>query len=204
MDDVAVCEKLKAELSGKQIVLIAPGKKSVDCKDTIMEYIRSHNSAVMAVNALLSDYDYDYAFFVNPSRYDYASKAQPEKFSLMKRVILSNINGFNTEKEYKVAYDHVIMHGWKYFDNAVICCLRLLDYLGIDGIAIAGFDGFKNVYNESYADPGLPSLNVGVEWEPLNEEIKAMFKAFKEEATTCRSITFLTDSYFNDGGVLRS
>ena len=197
-DDTAACEKLKTELKGRNIVLIAPGRKSLECKEAVKEYIRANNCIVFAVNALLPDYDYDYAFFVNPSRYDYASKAHPEKFDNVKRIILSNIKGRDEEKEYTVAYDHAVKRGWKYFDNAVICCLRLLDHLGISETAIAGFDGFRSVYNESYADPMLPSLNTEGNWDALNIEIRAMFQAFKAEAKTCRSITFLTESCFND------
>lgn len=199
VDDAAVCEELSAKLRGRKIALIAPGRRSVECADKIKGYIRDNNCIVIAVNALLGEYDYDYAFFVNPARYEYASKAQPEKFDSAERIILSNISGYNAEKDHKVAYDHVIKRGWKYFDNAVICCLRLLEYLGVEGAAIAGFDGFKNIYNESYADPMLPSLNTGGDWDALNEEIRAMFRAFREEARVCRNIEFLTDSYFNDG-----
>ncbi|MDO4863054.1 MAG: hypothetical protein Q4A05_02690 [Ruminococcus sp.] len=197
VDDTAAREQLKQELQNKRVVLIAPGKKSLSCKETVMSYIRSHDCAVIAVNALLGEYDYDYAFFVNPTRYEYASKAHPEKFHAVKRVILSNING--TDDEYKISYEHVIRRGWKYFDNAVICCLQLLEYLGIGNAAIVGFDGFRDVYNESYADPLLPSLNASGDWDALNQEIKAMFKAFRDDAKICCNIEFLTESYFNDG-----
>ena len=204
IDDSAACDALRAALQGRSIVLIAPGRQSVQCRDAVNAYIQAHDSIVIAVNALLPGFDYDYAFFVNPSRYDYASKAQPEIFASVKRVILSNINGSAAGDEYQIAYDHAVKPGWKYFDNAVICCLRLLEYLGASGAAIAGFDGFSEVYNESYADPMLPSLNIGSGWSALNDEIKAMFAAFKAEARSCREIGFLTKSYFNDGGTLLS
>ena len=97
-----------------------------------------------------------------------------------------------------MAYDHAIKQGWPHFDNAVMCALRLLDWLGIGEVSIAGFDGFKTRYNESYADPQLPSLNPENKWDELNEEIHSMFREFKENAEHLRSIHFLTESYFNN------
>lgn len=62
---------------------------------------------------------------------------------------------------------------------------------------LAGFDGFKFKYNESYCDPFLPSLNAEGKWEELNMEITDMFldvvKSLKEKV----NISFLTDSIYN-------
>ena len=58
------------------------------------------------------------------------------------------------------------------FDNAVICLLRLLDKLSVQKIAIAGFDNFTGMYNESYADPKLPTTTFGdSNWQETNSEI---------------------------------
>ena len=96
-----------------------------------------------------------------------------------------------------VGYNSVIKRGWEHYDNAVICLLRLIDRLAIESVTIAGFDGFKHKYNESYADSHLPSLNPDNRWDELNEEIKNMFVDFKNKAEKCKHIYFLTDSLFN-------
>ena len=72
----------------------------------------------------------------------------------------------------------------------------MLDWLGIMRVAIAGFDGFKDVYNESYADPLLPTLKTDGRWDELNDEIRDMFREFKANAVSCKEITMLTESYF--------
>ena len=87
--------------------------------------------------------------------------------------------------------------GWEHFDNAVINCLRLLERLGINNVAIAGFDGFKTKYNESYADPSLPTLNPDNHWDELNIEIEDMYNDFKSTAKYCKNINFITTSIFN-------
>ncbi|MBQ9604386.1 MAG: hypothetical protein IJR45_03130, partial [Firmicutes bacterium] len=101
------------------------------------------------------------------------------------------------ENEFVMNFNRAIKRGWPHFDNAVICCLRLMNQLNIKNIAIAGFDGFKTGYNESYADPFLPTLNPGKKWEELNNEILSMFTEFKRGAKHCRSVEFVTESFFD-------
>lgn len=196
VDDEAVRRELVEKLSGRTVVLIAPGRSSLDEQERIKAFASEKNAVLVAVNALLPGYVYDYAFFVNPARYEYALGQDSDEFKRVRKILLSNIKTEGSENEMIVAYDHAIKQGWPHFDNAVICALRLLDWLGIEEVSIAGFDGFKTRYNESYADPQLPSLNPDNKWDELNEEIRSMFAEFKENAVNCRKIHFLTESYF--------
>ena len=93
-------------------------------------------------------------------------------------------------------FNRAIKRGWPHFDNAVICCLRLMNQLNIKDIAIAGFDGFKTKYNESYADETLPTLNPDNKWDELNEEIKEIYSDFAKSTSEKMSIRFVTESYF--------
>ena len=197
IDDAAACSALRQRLSGRSIVLIAPGKQSVLQQPEILSYIRAHQSVVIAVNALLPGYDYDYAFFVNPARCEYAQNAHPALYASVTRILLSNIRSEPEGRELIVSYDRAVRYGWQYFDNAVICCLRLMDNLGIEAISLAGFDGFRQHYNESYGDPYLPTLNPDNNWDHLNEEILAMFRSFRSNTVSLRKISFLTESFFN-------
>ncbi len=196
VDDTAAISELADSLRGREIVLVAPGKSSLDEQERIRELIKDRNAAVIGVNAILPGYDYDYVLFVNAARYDYARETVPG-FDSVKRIVLSNISTDGNSKELVVAYDHAVRQGWPHFDNAVICALRLMDYLGIGRVSIAGFDGFRTRYNESYADPHLPSLNPDNKWDELNAEITEMFADYKANAVHCREIEFLTDSLFN-------
>jgi len=198
VDDDKEKALLKDALTGKNVVLVAPGKSSIDEQEKIKAYAAENSSVVIAVNAILPGYDYDFAFFVNPARYDYAQKSNVESFGALKKIVLSNIKAEADENECIIAYDHAVKQGWPHFDNAVICALRLLDWLGIEEVTIAGFDGFKTKYNESYADAQLPTLNPDNKWDELNDEIRDMFKEFKANAETLKKINFLTESYFND------
>lgn len=194
-DDNAVAA-LKDAVAGRPVLLVAPGKQALSCQADIQSYIEKEHPVVIGVNAILPGYQYDYVFFVNPARYEYARETDPAAFDKFQKIILSNIKTTAGEGEAIVSFNSVIKRGWEHFDNAVICCLRLMERLGVHEVAIAGFDGFKNHYNESYADPFLPTLNPNNKWDELNEEIRSMFADFKRSTSVCRDIRFLTPSYF--------
>ena len=191
-------EYLKKEFADKDILLIAPGKSSQTQKDKIISFIKEHKPIVIGVNAILDEYDYDYILFLNKGRFEYSQNSHRNKFENTKKILLSNIKSKkDNDKEYILSYSHAIKRGFMHFDNAVISALRLFDYMGMKNIYLSGFDGFKEKYNESYADVHLPSLNVNTEWGKLNDEIKSMYNDVIENKKNI-NVTFLTESIFND------
>lgn len=197
VEDGEAFAELQEAFRKKKVVLVAPGKSSLAEKEQIQRYIREEQAVVVGVNAMLPGYAYDYVFFVNPARYEYAKATAGEAFSKTRKIVLSNIKTEAEGNEVIIAYDHAVKQGYPHFDNAVICALRLLDGLGMESVSLAGFDGFKHQYNESYADPYLPTLNPDNRWDELNEEITSMFASFRKEAVSLREIHFLTESLFD-------
>ena len=196
VDDEDAIKKIKAKIKDKIILLIAPGKSSISEKDKIIRFVEKKAPVVIAVNALIPDYEYDYLFLTNKIRYDYAKDAYMKQFNKTQKIILSNIKISPEAGELLVNYNRAIKRGWEHFDNAVICCLRLLNNLKVNNIAIAGFDGFKTKYNESYADSALPTINGNVNWEQLNQEIKEIYWNYRQSTSDNINILFLTESYF--------
>ena len=141
-------------------------------------------------------YSYDYLFFVNPARYEYAKDAYPRPFSEARRIVLSNVKRVPGENELVVGFNRVIKRGWEYYDNAAICALRLMELLEVKRVVVAGFDHFMTKYNESYADLFLPSPNPADRWDELNSEIADMLSDFRRNAVHCKEIEFVTPSGF--------
>lgn len=197
VDDENAIAALKERLGDKRVLLICPGKSAIDEQEKIQEYRIINKPVTIGVNAIVSGYAYDYLIFTNPARYTYAKNKYPEIFKNTPRIVLSNIKTVADENEYIVAFNSVVKRGWKHFDNAAICALRFIDRIGLQNVAIAGFDGFKNEYNESYADAYLPTLNPDNKWDELNEEIIEIFADYKKHAQNCRNIYFITDSLFD-------
>ncbi len=196
VDDEAALEKLAEVIGNRKVLLIAPGKSTIDCKDEISAFINKEKPLVIGVNAINKNYDMDYLFIINSARYEYARDVYSEDFKKVKKILLSNIHTEPEADELIVNYNRVVKRGWKHFDNAVIDCLRLLATLRITNVAIAGFDGFKTKYNESYADASLPTLNPDGKWDDLNKEIKEMYADFINTAGSEMNIQFITDSAF--------
>ncbi|MBR1523072.1 MAG: aldolase catalytic domain-containing protein [Lachnospiraceae bacterium] len=197
VDDETDLDKLRGVLAGKEILLVAPGKSIDTDSCRIQTYISDRKPVVIGVNAINPRYEYDFLLFVNSVRYDYAKEVYSDIFDRTPHILLSNIATSPDGDEYIINFNRVVKRGWEHFDNAVITALRLLVHLRAENISIAGFDGFKHKYNESYADASLPTLNPDGKWDELNEEITDMYRDFKEtEGKNCR-VTFVTESIFN-------
>ncbi len=199
VEDQAVMEDLKKRFADKTVLLIAPGRSSLREMSAIKEAAEKEDVISVAVNAILSGYDYDYLFFSNRVRYDYAAAVYEKEFASCEKILLSNVKAAADAKEMIVNFNRAIKRGWEHFDNAVMCALRLLQALGVTSVAIAGFDGFKNEYNESYADASLPTLGADLDYQKLNEEIREMYQDFVVSDEGRMKIRFLTDSYFSKG-----
>lgn len=198
VNDEDVFKKLYEALHDKQVLLIAPGKSTQKQSAKIKKFIERENPVTIAVNAITPEYRMDYFFVINTIRYNYAKEVYAKEFAAPQKILLSNVKTQPDEKEMIVNFNHIVKRGWKYFDNAVINCLRLLDKLEVENVAIAGFDGFQNHYNDSYADASLPTLNPDNQWEELNHEIKNMFRDFKQTVKTEMNIQFITKSIFDE------
>lgn len=197
VDDEQVLEELSRELGERQVLLIAPGKSGQTQADRVNKYIEEHQPIVIGVNAVNPLYQFDYLFIIGTVRYNYAKEVYPEQFLRTKKILLSSIKTQSDENEVIVNFNRVVKRGWTYFDNAVIDLLRLLDKLQVEHVALAGFDGFKHKYNESYADQSLPTLNPDNQWDLLNDEIMDMFQDFKASTKTTMNIEFVTESIFD-------
>ena len=200
MDDGEVLKFLESEFNGREILLLAPGRSSVENYSEISQYIEKNQPVVIGVNAILPQYSYDYLFFKSAVRYAYAQNSYPDIFKSAPKILLSNVKNSKEgllPDECVIRYERAIKRGWKHFDNAVICVLRLLDKLNVKRITIAGFDAFSERYNDSYGDPKLPTVHDVEDWDKFNDEIKDMFEDFCRRTESCVEIKFLTNSYYD-------
>ncbi|MBQ7587992.1 MAG: aldolase catalytic domain-containing protein [Lachnospiraceae bacterium] len=200
VDDEAGVSFLKEDLSNRTVLLLCPGNSLNLEKTRIKGYIDEHSPVVVGVGALLPYYSYDYVFFSNHARYEYAREVYADKAESVKKILLSNIKTEAEENEIIINFDSVVKRGWKYFDNPAICCMRLMGWLGVKVLKIAGFDTFGPRYNESYADASLPSVSTE-DYAEINRELKLMYRDFNDTYGAKMNIEFLTDSEFADNCV---
>ena len=200
VDDEAAVRALRQEFAGRTVLLVAPGRSVIDKRERVHAFIKKEQPVAIGVNAICDGYAYDYLFFVNSARCDYAKNAHGKTFAETKKILLSSIKTEGAEGELILNFNRAIKRGWPHFDNAVISALRLLNSIGAKKVAIAGFDGFRHAYNESYADPSLPTLNPDNRWDELNVEISAIFEDVLSSTRGSMEISFVTESLFDIDG----
>lgn len=194
VEDEAGLTRLKSDIKQREVLLLLPGRSLIDEKSKIESYIAGKDPVMIGVNAVFAGYDYDYLFFSNKNRYKYAKEIYPELFYQYPKIIASNIKTIPEEGETIVNFNLLVKRGWSHFDNSGIMCLRLLNKLHINSVALAGFDGFGNAHNQNYADVSLPYIDPGKRWEELNAEIVDMLEDFKRTTQNYMRIHFITDS----------
>lgn len=187
---------LEKAFGHKNVLLIAPGRSTIDEEAKIKKFIEERRPIVLGVNAVNARYALDYLILTNRARYDYARTSYREEFEKPEKILLSNVKTEGDGREIVINFDRIVKRGWEHFDNAVILTLRLLEKLQVKEVAIAGFDGFKHKYAESYADPSLPILKSDGKWDELNAEILEMFRDFCLKAKDLR-VEFVTESIFD-------
>lgn len=196
VDDEDNVNSFRNEFDGRKILLLAPGKSLEVENNKILEFIKAEKPVVIGINAINSGYQYDYLFFANSNRYEYAKNAHSGVFDKTKKLILSNIKNDSDVNESVFNFNDVVKRGWEHFDNGVICALRLMNKLNIKDVYIAGFDGFKGNLTDNYADVNLPPVTNLKKFDDLNDEIKDMFADIKSSTTNTMNICFITDSVF--------
>ncbi|MEE1155490.1 MAG: aldolase catalytic domain-containing protein [Acutalibacteraceae bacterium] len=197
IDDSEAIDKLKTDLSGKNIVLIAPGATAKAYANSINKYISDNDAIAITVNFMYDDVKSDYMYFSNVKRYEYWKN--DEKFSDMAKIITSNVTATPQSNEIVVSFTNLVKCGWEHMDNSAILLLRLLDTLGVKSIAIAGLDGYDYKVNDTnYVSQEMELSNVSVESLLLNEEIKEMLKDFFDTKTGNEDILFITPSRFEN------
>ena len=191
VEDGNVLDFLKEHLSNKEIVLIVPGKSVKREYSKICEFINS-DTIVIGVNAVISGYKYDYLFFSNTVRYDYAVE-QGLITQDTKVIITSNIKQ-NSKTEYIVNYNKLISRGWDYFEVSIMMLLKLLHNIGVDRLSVAGLDGFEEK-GDNYSDTNMES-NISLnEINQFNQSMKEMLCDFRNRSGI--DIKFITNSRFD-------
>lgn len=149
VDDSDAVARLKQEIGGRGVLVVAPGGSILEHSGEIEAYIREHHPVVISANFVPDAPQADYAFFSNNKRYD-----RIEEFGC-KTIITSNLlaNSRQQPDGFVVDYNH-LSGAFVQGCNSLVMLLKLLKILDVDTVALAGADGFsegrKNYYSSDY------------------------------------------------------
>lgn len=197
IDDSSAIEAISKIVTGRNILLIAPGATAVSAQESIKQYIEQKVAVVISVNFLHNIIKSDYVYMSNIKRYSYWKNM--DIFKRQKKLITSNIKQqAEDDTELVVSFNKLIKCGWEHIDNSAIMLLRLLDLFELQSIAIAGFDGYNygEGHKKNYATSELELFNVREDPDSINKEILSMLRDYMETRVQDTPISFITESRF--------
>lgn len=168
-------DDLLARLKGKRVILVAPGKSSIEEKDKI----ENADGIIISVN-----FDYpnsDYIFLSNLRRYKELSES-----SLSKTIVTSNIT---SDKVYmQTKYRELINSVEAVKDNAGLMAIKFLMNYGVSEIMLAGFDGYDHDAKENFAEKNMEFYSRNAVFDAFNDGIETVLKEYSKQI----NISFLT------------
>lgn len=196
IDDSKEVETLKSSLSGKDILMLLPGRSIISHKDLIDKYYQKNQPVVISVNLLSADFPIHYAYFSNKNRYNYWKNSS--KFAKYRKIVTSNVTKQAGENECIVDFTRLVKCGYEQLDNSGILLLRLLDELDVNSITMAGFDGYSHNIGDNYAQKNMEKTRNMVGADDANRSVLAMLSDYKNTRTLDCPVRFLTPSRFED------
>lgn len=178
IDDSIAREKLALLLQNKDILILAPGENLKKEKEKIDFYIEDKKPIIISLNFIDEDYHVAFAFFSNNKRID--------KIVNHNCSIITTSNLTENSSDYQINYNS-ISGAFRQGCNSMILLLNLLEQLGVENVAIAGADGYKNV-GENYFDTSFVSATVHD--REFNEEVGVALKELNMR------IEFITSSEY--------
>ena len=172
---------LKSRLKGKKILLIAPGKSSVEERERIITFSRDENVMAVSVNFAYDCIEPDLIFVSNMRRFWGIPSAQWGRC-----IVTSNIPAKGVY--YSVSYQELINHTEAVNDNAALMAIRFFILHGANEFYLAGVDGYSHDVDENYGKESMAFVTRTAMLDAINAGMSKVLGDYRKSA----SIQFLT------------
>lgn len=166
--------ELKSTIEGKDILIIAPGRSSIEEKNKIVDCSKKKDVITISINFEYKDCRIDYIFLSNLRRY---RELDAEKRS--KCIVTSNIPADDVFLQ--TNYQDLLNQYESVEDNAGMMLIKYLIDLGANKIYIAGLDGYSIDPTKNFADQKMNFYTKKTNFEAMNAGMNATLLAFKEK-----------------------
>lgn len=185
IEDKELTERLKEKLSGKKVLILAPGATIIDEKEKIHKFIQEEKPVIISANFNPEGYEQHYVFCSNAMRYETLKEKRDGSCFL----ITSNLLTVCDREENVLNFAELSFDEMGTCDNCVIMLMKLLIKSGVEEAALAGFDGYKEGGN-NYIHSYMASQHTKGQEE--NIKIRKYIAELKKKI----SIRFLTESLY--------
>ncbi len=173
--------ELREQLTGKKVLLIAPGKSSAEEQGKIAEFSKRPGVISISVNFDYSGADINFIFLSNLRRFRELDHAKRYKC-----IVTSNIPVDNVYLQIK--YRDLLVEEEAVRDNAGLMAIKFLIQYNVQEIYLAGFDGYAHDVKENYGDSHMAFVTRNAVLDAINEGMMRILSQYKESV----KITFLT------------
>ncbi len=162
--------ELIAALSGKDILILGPGKNVYSQRDRVEKYIAQKECITISINFIPTDYDIDYVFMSNAKRYVQLCSALNEQKEKSRLIATSNITRTLGEFDYTLNYSDLLDEDALMPDNPLIMLLSFLKRSEVSSIGLAGFDGYRETSVSNYVNPNMEYSYSETEADNINRD----------------------------------
>lgn len=178
-------EELEKIVSGKTVLLIAPGKSSYEEKELIQEFSTKSKVVTVSINHKYPYADTNYVFLSNLRRF-----RQMSGDALDKCIVTSNIM---FEQAYlKTEYELLLNGNESVRDNAGLMAVKFFTMAGAQRLVLAGFDGYAHDSEENYADEKMLLYTYKTTADAMNAGMEEVLKEYRKSI----DIIFLTEQRY--------
>lgn len=174
-------EELEKILSGKSVLLIAPGKSAADEQKLICEYVLREDIVSISINFEYLYAETDYIFLSNLRRFKELEKSKYEKC-----IVTSNIPAIHAY--FQANYRELLNDEEPVRDKAGLMAIRFLMDYNIKEILLAGFDGYSHDMEENYGDKKMAFFTRNAVLDAMNVGMVNVISEYAKKI----NITFLT------------
>ena len=190
VNDEADLKALAAELKGKKLLIVGPGKTVHTQGDVIRDFVTKESPTIISINRIPCNLTPDYIFLSNAKRYvQLATRLTQEKYTI---IATSNVTA-TTEGSFSFVlnYSTLIDTETEIIDNSLAMLLRVLNSFGVREVTLAGFDGYSP-RRTNYYESELEYDFVRKKAEYLN----TYMTEFLEKLGRTMQVRFLTDTRY--------
>lgn len=174
-------EAFQEAIKGKILLLIAPGKSSLEEQEKIICCMKDDQVVSVSVNFHYEPMKTDYTFISNLRRYRDLGLDDTDHY-----IVTSNIPAENVYL--KVDYKELLCEQDAVVDNAGLMLIKFLMICKCKKILLAGFDGYSHEDADNYADRKMELISKNAVLDAINEGMNSVLLEYSKEV----DIQFLT------------
>lgn len=164
-------EELKERLFGKKIILVAPGKSSVDEVDSIRNAAAADDTIVISVNFSYEEIVPDFIFLSNLRRFRELGEKQKAKCIVTSNIPVDGVY-------YQTKYKDLLNTGEAVSDNAGLMAIKFLASQGVASILLVGFDGYSHDVSENYGNSDMAFITRNAVLDSINVGMSEILKEY--------------------------